>query len=152
MNTFLEEKARHIYSRHPENLDKVCILLPNKRASVYFQKCLSELFDKPFFAPKILTIGEWVDANTPSQILEQTALLFQLYEIHISIEQTTAEEFGDFSKWGKMMLSDFDEIDRYLIDPEELFCDLRNIKDIENWSLGAFELSEGQKNFISFLF
>lgn len=149
METFLQEKMAHIYQAHTENLSQVTIIIPNKRAAVYIQKYLVDLIEKPFFAPKIITINEWIDQYTDERIVSQTELLFLLYSIHLEIEKQDAESFNDFIKWGKIILSDFDEIDRYMVLPKLIFRDLRNLKEIENWSFLADELSAGQEKYLT---
>jgi hypothetical protein len=50
-----------------------------------------------------------------------------------------------------MLIADCNEIDRYLIDPKQLFKNLRDIKEIENWSFEAGRtLSESQRQFLGF--
>ncbi len=165
MAEFLKDIASKIYSEHPNDLADVTIIIPNKRASVYLQKYFSHHIKKPFFAPKISTINEWIDEETNEQIISQTELLFIFYDIYVEVEkkinQTKEEDietFDSFIKWGKLIISDFDEIDRYLIDPKAIFRDLRNIKDIDEWELWSFnpkqvqqhkgQLSNSQKQFL----
>jgi len=158
MNTFLGEVCQKIYDAHQSELDEIVIIIPNRRASVYIHKHLSNHFNTPFFAPKITTINEWVDENTEEEIISQTELLFFLYDIYLEVDKEEAEDFDSFLKWGKIILSDFDEIDRYNVSPKEIFRDLRNIKDIDNWSFDLItpsthglkkpeKLSDGQKKY-----
>lgn len=149
MQTFLAEKTKIIVDNHGESLEEIAIIIPNRRASVYIQKYLAEELKNALFSPQILTINEWVDQFTPQRIISQTELLFIVYDVHKAIEGKESEDFNSFIKWGKIMLSDFDEIDRYLIPPKLIFRDLRNIKEIENWSFLEAELSEGQKQYIN---
>jgi len=158
MNTFLGEVCQKIYDAHQNELDEIVIIIPNRRASVYIHKHLSDHFNSPFFAPKITTINEWIDENTEEEIISQTELLFFLYDIYSEVDGEEAEDFDSFLKWGKIILSDFDEIDRYNVSPKEIFRDLRNIKDIDNWSFDLItpsthglkkpeKLSDGQKKY-----
>lgn len=150
MDTFLKEKAQEIFNRHGDQLQDVRIIIPNKRAAVHLQHHLSEIIQRPFFAPEILTIDEWIDLHTNERIADSSELIFHLYDAYVRVETTSADSFNDFLKWGYMMLTDFDEIDRYLVQPKEIFTDLKNIKDIENWSFGEEELSGGQQEFLNF--
>ena len=120
---FLKRLANHLLSTHSDNLDNVLVIIPNKRAAVYLQKHLSEKTQKPFFPPKITTINEWVDAHTPERILNHTELLFLFYKVYVNYDREKAESFDEFLKWAKIILSDFDEIDRYLIEPKNIFKD-----------------------------
>lgn len=147
MISFLQEQTKQIFDHQKGDFDDISIIIPNKRAAVYIQKEFAELIKKPFFAPEILTINEWIDKNTPQRILNATELMFILHKVHVEIEKDLAEDFEQFSQWGKVILSDFDEIDRYLIDPENIFKNLNEIKKIENWSFDSEELSPGQERF-----
>lgn len=149
METFLKEKVALIYQAHPNNLKDVSIIIPNKRAAVYIQNYLAQQKGMAQFSPEILTINEWVDGHTNEKIISQTELLFILYDVHCAIEKDEAEDFNSFIKWGRIILSDFDEIDRYLIPPRLIFRDLRNIKEIENWSFLEEELSDGQEKYLT---
>lgn len=158
MDTFLGEVCQKIYDNHKDELDDIAIIIPNRRASVYIHKHFSDHFETPFFSPKITTINEWVDENTTDEIISQTELLFLLFDIYLEVDKEEAEDFDSFLKWGKIILSDFDEIDRYNVSPKEIFRDLRNIKDIDNWSFDLItpsshglkkpdQLSDGQKKY-----
>jgi len=150
MTAFLNRLAEQLISNHPTGLDEVLVIIPNKRAAVYLQKYLSEKIGKAFFPPKITTINEWVDAHTPERILNQTELLFLFYHVYVSYDQDKSESFDEFLKWGKIILADFDEIDRYHIEPKDIFKDLKDIKDIDNWSFDGVEpLSDGQLKFLN---
>lgn len=150
MKPFLKRLADHLLSNHIGALDKILVVIPNKRAAVYLQKHLSEKAGKAFFPPKITTMNEWVDAHTEERILSQTELLFLFYKVYISYDREKAESFDEFLKWAKIILGDFDEIDRYLIEPKSIFKDLKDIKDIDNWSFSDDEpLTDGQQHFLN---
>jgi len=148
MSTFLGEVCQTIFNKHQQNIDEIAIIIPNRRASVYIQQHLAKLFKAPFYAPKITTINEWVNENTTLKILNQTELLFLFYTIYVEVDKEEAEDFDSFLKWGKIILADFDEIDRYHISPKSIFKDLRNIKDIDNWSFDL-TISKSKNNTLS---
>ena len=148
MQTFLAHIINQVEREKSLQWHEVAYIIPNKRAAVYIHSYLSNVYGKALFAPEIITINEWIDQHTPERIVPQTELLFLLYEVHQEIEAEAAESFNDFIKWGKIMLSDFDEIDRYLLEANTVFKDLRQIKEIENWSFDAEVLSKGQEEFM----
>ncbi len=147
MQSFLEKQIHLIFDQNNDEISDISIIIPNKRAAVYLQKYISKRKNAAFFSPEILTINEWIDQHTPQRIVGKTELLFALYHIHQEIEGESQETFESFAQWGTIILSDFDEIDRYLIDPESIFKNLQSIKEIENWSFGEGELSSGQEKF-----
>ncbi|MCB9224397.1 MAG: PD-(D/E)XK nuclease family protein [Crocinitomicaceae bacterium] len=146
MKSFLEEQVEVIFDRHKHEIDEISIIIPNRRAATYIQKYLAKQFKKPFFSPEILTINEWVNKHTEEKILSTTELLFILYGVHCQIE-SKPESFEQFVQWGRTMLTDFDEIDKYMIAPSSIFRNLKEIKKIENWSFDTDELSKGQEHF-----
>jgi hypothetical protein len=149
MSYFLYTKSLQIFQEKLNSLDEIAVIIPNKRAAVYIQSHLAQFSTKSFFAPEIITINEWISQHTAEKILSQQELVFLLFDIHMQI-QPNDTNFNEFLKWGKTLLSDFDEIDRYLISPNEIFSDLRNIKEIEHWSFNDPELSTGQEKYLLF--
>jgi hypothetical protein len=150
MDRFLEKVAKHIAESGIELAEWV-IILPSERATHYLQSALFDVYQKPIFSPKISTIHQWIKELTKEPILDKTRLLLQLYEVHKeNLQQDDHLLFDEFLNWGQIVLSDFDELERYLIDPNYMFRNLRDIKEIENWSFGEQTLSQRQQEFIAF--
>ncbi|MCK4750104.1 MAG: PD-(D/E)XK nuclease family protein, partial [Bacteroidales bacterium] len=53
-----------------------------------------------------------------------------LYMVYAEI-QGTGESFDAFFFWGEIMLSDFDEVDKYLVNAADIFRNLADLKDLE---------------------
>lgn len=132
MKPFLKSVAEFIYSNFPEELHSMVVIFPNKRARIFFNKYLSELAEKPIFAPKYYTISEYMQELSGSLIADQLTLLFELYEVYTSIRQTN-ESFDDFLFYCEMLLADFDDIDKYLVNAEMLFTNLAELKDVDKY-------------------
>ena len=147
MSTFLSEQAKIIFSKHQHEIDEISIIIPNKRAAIYLQKYLAEEFKRPFYAPEIVTINEWIGDHTSEKILSNIELLFYLYRVHCEIEKSNPETFEQFMLWGKTILSDFDELDKYLLNPEDVFRNLKDIKKLESWDLDTTEMGQAQLQF-----
>ena len=131
MDTFLKHIATDLYSRYGDKISDLCIVFPNRRASLYFKKYLSELSDKPMWAPETTTINELMQEISGLTIADNIKLLFELYRIYKQIKKSE-ESFDDFYFWGEMMLNDFDDIDKYLVNPEDLFKNLKSLKSIQD--------------------
>ncbi|MCD6355128.1 MAG: PD-(D/E)XK nuclease family protein, partial [Prolixibacteraceae bacterium] len=54
--------------------------------------------------------------------------LYNLFQKHTH----TKETFDEFYFWGEILLSDFSDIDRYLVDAGDLFKNISDIKEIES--------------------
>ncbi|MBK7130476.1 MAG: PD-(D/E)XK nuclease family protein [Crocinitomicaceae bacterium] len=148
MNNYLKNITDKIFLISEKSIDDISIILPGKRAAVYIQKYLAEHHTKPLFLPEILTIDEWITSYSEKRILSQHELMFSFFDVHKQLSPSTNESFNEFAKWATNLLADFDEVDRNLIDPKAIFRDLRNIKELEQWSFSDSELSKGQQQFM----
>ena len=131
MNSFLQHIAQDLYTRYGSDISELCIVFPNRRASLYFKKYLSELSDKPIWAPDTTTINELMQQISGLTTADHIKLLFELYRIYKQAKKSE-ESFDDFYFWGEMMLNDFDDIDKYLVNPEDLFKNLKSLKSIQD--------------------
>jgi hypothetical protein len=151
MQAFLYQVAQYIEQNYKENLDKVCIVLPNKRGALFLKNHLAKVYKKTIWLPTIISAEDFITELSGLQNLEDVDLICRLYESYKSVYGEQAEPFDSFAKWGNLILQDFNEIDRYLADAIALYQNLKEIKEIENWSLAQEELSDFQKNYINFM-
>jgi len=132
-------------------LEDLVIILPSIRARKYLEIELASKFDRPIFAPEMLTIDSWVKNASSYKVVDKLNILFELYRVHLEIEtEIENRTFDAFYNWATILLADFEEIDKYLVDPKQLFKNLKDVKDIENWSFNSEELSETQQKFLAF--
>ena len=114
------------------SLPQYTFVFPNHRAGLFFRKYLSQAVDKPVFSPEILTINECFAQLTDLRLADQLTLLVRLYDLYRHL-RPDAEPIEQFLYWGKMMLSDFSEIDNHLIpNVEALFYAVRDLHDIDD--------------------
>ena len=121
-------------------------VFPNHRAGLFFQKYLAQHIKQPIFAPHIQTINECFADLSELQVADQLTLLLRLYKEYTKL-RTHAESLEEFLYWGKMMLSDFSEIDNHLVPHvEALFASIKDLHDIdERFSY----LTDNQRNALS---
>jgi hypothetical protein len=143
MTPFLQLVAQDLYKRHGSSIQEVCLVFPGKRAGLFFNRHLSTLVDKPVWSPPIKTISELMTDFSGLQIADPLLLVFQLFETYRKVRKTE-ETFDNFYAWGEILLNDFDDIDKYLVDASQLFQNLSDIRDIEN----RFTLPEEQLKII----
>ena len=130
MKYFLQQIAESLYERHGNTLDKHCLVFPNRRAGLFFMKYLAAEIRKPVWLPAILTINDLFYSLSDSQPAENEVLLFELYKVYRKIKKG-AENFDDFYFWGDMLLNDFDDVDKYLVNTTQLFRNITDIKKID---------------------
>ncbi|MCJ8289724.1 MAG: PD-(D/E)XK nuclease family protein [Crocinitomicaceae bacterium] len=147
---FVQHIAEYIHSNELE-LEHLTIVLPSERLKKYISSALFQEYGQPIIAPKMITIDQWVKSYSPETVIDQTRALLRLFEIQLKNAKTIEDaSFDEFFTWGTILLSDFNEIDRYLLDADQVFRNLADIKEIENWSFGEKELTESQKRFMEF--
>ena len=130
MKPFLELVTEDLYRRSDTTISDLCIIFPSRRSRLYFNKHLSSLINEPTWSPAYTTISDFFREQSGIQIGNEIQLVFELYRKYKQIRQTT-ETFDQFYFWGNMLLSDFDDIDKYLADASMLFSNIKDIKDIE---------------------
>ena len=129
MQTFIQQLIEEINNKHPEGLARVCVVFPTRRAGLFFKRELVKKINKAIWAPGVLGIQDLIQTLTPQEIPDSLTLLFELYQSYIKFLPGTA--FDKFYPWGQLLLKDYDEIDRYLIDAPKIFRNIQDLKDIE---------------------
>ena len=75
------------------------------------------------------------------QIAGNEILLFELYKVYSKLKKP-AESFDEFYYWGDMLLDDFDDVDKYLVDASVLFRNVLDIKNIDQPVRGIDRISD----------
>ncbi|MCL2596818.1 MAG: PD-(D/E)XK nuclease family protein [Paludibacter sp.] len=144
MKPFLYRIAEQYFSHFGSEISRFTFVFPNRRAGIFFQKYLCELTKKPIFSPDIQTITDlFISLSNLSQT-DRLSNLFRLYRIYLH-QSKRNETFDNFLFWGDMLLNDFDEIDKNLVDAKQLFSNILDLKEIDT----VFDtLTEEQKKII----
>ncbi len=130
MERFLSRCAEYIFSKHTGHLHEVCVVFPNRRAGVFFNSYLQKQLVSPVIGPSVTTVNEFIAGHSDMQQGEKLQLiseLFGIYKKHIQ----TSESFDDFYFWGEVLLADFNDIDRYMVNAKDLFSNVADLKEID---------------------
>jgi Inactivated superfamily I helicase len=130
MKPFLYKIAETYYKNFGNEISRFTFVFPNRRAGLFFIKHLSDVADKPVFAPDTLTINDLFLSGSKLQSTDRLGSLFTLYQIFTK-HSTVKEDFDAFVFWGEMLLSDFNEIDKYRVDARQIFMNISNLKEID---------------------
>ena len=133
--TFLNKLAQLLLKEYTDKLSDTIIILPNRRAKVFLIDALLKQTPITIFAPDIISIEDFVQDIAGIRSIDSVELLFEFYTVYLEITPTDKESFETFANWAKTLLQDFNEIDRYLLDPDKVLKYLENIKEIEHWSV-----------------
>ena len=141
---FLEQVAVYMNSVYGADLHKFCIVFPNIRAGLFFKKYLAQLSDKPVWSPAFRSLESLFEEITGLTQADNLSLIFELFKTFRQ-HKATDESFDDFYFWGEMLLADFDEMDKQLVDARDLF---RNVGDLKEIDMAFDYLTEEQKDAI----
>ena len=133
--TFLQQIAQVILNEYSDKLSDTIIILPNRRAKLFLIDALKNQASKTIFSPEIISIEDFVQDLAGIRSIDSVELLFEFYTIYLEITDKDKEPFETFANWAKTLLQDFNEIDRYLLEPDKVLKYLENIKEIEHWSV-----------------
>lgn len=128
METFLGNVARSLYDEFGEDISSVRILLPNTRSRLFFLDELGRLIRRPVWQPRYTTVDEVMRSLAGYAPVERVRAVAELYKVYSRYHK---EGFDSFYFWGEVLLNDFDQIDKYRVDADMLFSNLRDLKDMD---------------------
>ena len=131
MKPFLYQVATLFYQQYGAEIHRLAFVFPNRRAGLFFQKYLSEISEKPLFSPSILTINDLFMQLSGMHPADKIQMLFRLYELYKQ-RSGSSESFDEFIYWGEMLLNDFDDIDKYMVDARMLFRNVSDLKSLDD--------------------
>lgn len=149
--TFLHKLAQEILKSHSNTLLDLVVILPNKRAKVFLLAELKKSVSDNIFAPNIISIEDFIQDIAGIRSVDSVELLFEFYNVYLSVtEKDQQESFESFANWAKTLLQDFNEIDRYLLEPDKILKYLENIKEIEHWAVSVEKRTDLIDNYLLF--
>ena len=115
-------------------------VFPNVRSRVYFQQYLAARMgvEADSINSMFLTLAEMMERGSRMRPAPKERLLFMLYKAYRTVRTRAGESvepFDRFRFWGQMILRDFNDVDRYLADPEQLFRNVSEYKEIQSFYL-----------------
>ncbi len=141
MDPFLLQVARHYFSAG--GLERLCFIFPNRRAEVFFRKYLGELVrdsGQPMMSPAVCTMNDFFYGAAGVGEADQISLLLELYDCYCALNPQH-ESLDDFIFWGGVLLSDFNDVDKYLVKAESLFANISDLRKMQD----SYEYLEPQQ-------
>jgi hypothetical protein len=149
--SFLDKIATVIVTEYHNVLAGTIVVLPNKRAKIFLVEALKKQTEENIFSPEIISIEDFVQSIAGIRAIDPIELLFEFYEVYLSItEKNNQQSFELFANWAKTLLQDFNEIDRYLLDPDHVLSYLKDIEDIKKWGIEVENKTQLLENYIDF--
>lgn len=149
--SFLSKLAKELLSNNSSSLHHTNIVLPNKRAKIFLIEELKRQSSTTFLAPKIISIEMLIEEIAQLRTLDNIELLFEFYIVYLDNTVTSKQQdFEKFSSWAVTLIQDFNEIDRYLINQNEIFSYLLDIERIKHWTPNVNNQSKLIENHLDF--
>ena len=132
MVPFLRQVAEKYFDEG--GLDRKCFVFPNRRSMMFFRRHLADVAKaeaKPVIAPSLVTMNDFFYRLYGGNVTDRVSLLLELYECYRRLN-AKAEPLDEFIFWGDIILGDFNDVDKYLVDPKQLFTNVSDIKSIQD--------------------
>ena len=132
MTPFLKQVAEYYFRK--EDFPRLTFIFPNRRSSAFFRKhvcgCTAGA-GKAVLMPECLTINDFFASLTPMRSCGRITQLVRLYDCYRTL-YPGAESLDEFICWGDVLLGDFNDVDKYLVEPRQLFTNVSDLKSIED--------------------
>ena len=129
MKGFISELAERLYDRYGDEVSSLRMVFSSRRARLFFSDALASVARRPLWQPRFESLGEIMERVAGMRLSDEIKLVTELYKVYSRYHD---ESFDAFYFWGGMLLADFDQIDKYLIDADMLFSNMGDLKALES--------------------
>ena len=129
MQSFLQLVAHDLYTKIGNDLSRTVLVFPNKRANLFFNEYLAGESDKPIWSPAAMSISDLFQKLSVQKGGDPIRLVCELYKV-FKEETRSQETLDDFYFWGELLISDFDDVDKNMVDADKLFSNLQDLKNL----------------------
>jgi CRISPR/Cas system-associated exonuclease Cas4 (RecB family) len=134
---FLALVARDLISRFGRRFADVTVVFPGRRAHLFLNQYLSREAHAPVWAPQYLSIDELFDRLSSCRRADTLRLTGDLYDSYRDVYQKRynrplEETLDEFFFFGEILLNDFDDIDKNLVNAGSLFSNLEDLDRLKD--------------------
>ena len=134
---FLRLVADDLLKRFGTNPAELTVVFPSRRARLFFNRHLYEAVNHPIWSPQYLSIEELFESVSPYRKADPIQLTGELYKAYTSCfashsGEGKGETLDDFFFFGEILLSDFDDMDKNLVDSRALFGNLSDLDQLKD--------------------
>ena len=131
--TFLEFVSEDIIHKWGTDLSRMAVVFPNKRAALFMNEHLARYARKPMWSPAYITISDLFRRHSDMQVGDSIKLICDLHKSFVKCTGLN-ESLDHFYGWGQLLLTDFDDIDKNMADADRIFCNLKDIHELDDIS------------------
>ena len=129
--------------KYGTDMSDIAVVFPNKRASLFLNNYLAQLAHKPIWTPTYITISDLFRRHSDLKVADPIKSICDLHKTFVKctgIDETLDHFYG----WGQLLLADFDDVDKNMVDAKQLFANLSDIHELDDVSY----LTDYQKEMI----
>ena len=152
MKTFLRLVAENLKERWGADLSRVTVVFPGKRAGLFLSQEISAVSDEPVWAPRYVSIDELfmrLSGKTVADPVTAVTTLYRLYQELLPEERRGEETIDRFWGWGEILLSDFEDIDKHLVDADKLFLNAKDFNELTETDFLSDDQREALQHFFA---
>jgi RecB family exonuclease len=129
---FLGQVADDLISRFGTDLSEVTVVFPGVRAGLFLNQYLYRQAKGPLWAPRYRSIESLFEGVSGLRKGDSIRLVAELYEAYMEVynrrnPSPSTETMDEFFFFGETLLSDFDDVDKNLVDAQALFGNLKDL-------------------------
>lgn len=147
MKSFLTEIAEAYLSNEAEKLIDYCFVFPNKRSETFFIHELAAATRRmglKVVQPATSTVSDFIESFSPGTKADRLEMVFILFRAYKNVLRKHASgnpdalfraetvDFNRFQFWADVILGDFNDVDMFLVEPEQLFINVERLREISS--------------------
>lgn len=156
-DSFLSLLASRCIDQYGAKLHQCCFVFPSQRAGTFFRYELSKRLTQPSFSPQIITVESLTEKLSGLKSAQRTQQVCLLYREIVTLREELGFPLDEKSNphlpfdHAEKLLSDFNDIDNYLVEPDEIFHNLKALDDLTSLNYISPEQKEAIEIFFGYL-
>ena len=128
MKSFLQQVAE--YYATTSGIEDLCFVFPNRRGGKFFEQRLTEAINGPAMMPRIVAMADFLSDITGYNQVGQLEAILVLYKAYCQVMDDSAAPMDTFVYWANLIINDFNDADVNLVDVEQLYANLHDLRQI----------------------
>lgn len=148
--SFIERLAQHIKQNYNLKEQELTVVFPNKRAAFFLRSEFQNDHSNTIWLPQMLSIQEAVTQWSGRLLVDNIDMIFELIDIDAELRPNIATDLKTFGSQAAQMAKDFDEIDQYDVNAQQLFNYVFDNKKLEIWDFDEAKSKEKELKYLGF--
>lgn len=133
---FLNRVAAHIADLNRQEAFKdreITLILPTKRSHLFFRKAWAAQQKAVSWVPETTTFDRWISRLSGLEFMDPMEQLLFLHQAFNEVSSGDPVSVDTFAPWGSQLCRDFEEIERYMVNRDDVFASMSDIEKLNQW-------------------